>query len=162
MATDHPPPVTLEIGRALSPLPLLWARALDDADASVLSDLLTEDVVGDLTPATTKIGMSFPVLTGRDTVVPNMIGSVGPLDTMHMVSNITHRSLGDGWIIRAYALAQHYLPGEGSDSTKTRHVLMGNTWTVPAASCCRAAGRARHGRRTPVVRRLCREFQPLR
>ena len=31
-----------------------------------------------MTPATTKIGLEFPVLTGRDTVIPNMIGAVGP------------------------------------------------------------------------------------
>ena len=48
---------------------------------------------------------------------------------MHMVSNVTYRADSDGWVIRAYALAQHYLPGEGPDPAKTRHVLMGNTWT---------------------------------
>ena len=105
------------------------AKALDEGDAGVLADLLTDDVVVDLTPATTRIGLDFPVLTGRDTVVPTMIGSVGPLDTTHMVSNVTYRADGDGWVIAAYALAQHFLPGEGPDSTKTRHVLMGNTCT---------------------------------
>jgi SnoaL-like domain len=126
--------VPLETERELAPLPLLWAKALDDGDAAVLTDLLTDDVVVDLTPATTKIGLDFPVLTGRDTVVPTMIGSVGPLDTTHMVSNVTYRADGDGWVIEAYALAQHYLPGEGPDSTRTRHVLMGNTWTFDVRS----------------------------
>jgi hypothetical protein len=127
--TDQTTPVPFEIERELAPLPLLWAKALDDGDADILEGLLTDDVVVDLTPATTKIGLDFPVLTGRDTVVPNMIGSVGPLDTTHMMTNVTYRAEGDGWIIAAYALAQHFLPGEGPDATKTRHVLMGNTWT---------------------------------
>ena len=82
-----------------------------------------------MTPATTKIGLDFPVLTGPDTVVPTMIGAVGPLDTTHMVTNVTYRADGDGWLVAAYALAQHFLPGEGPDSTRTRHCLMGNTWT---------------------------------
>ena len=30
-------------------------------------------------------------------------------------------------VVEAYALAQHFLPGEGPDSTRTRHALMGNT-----------------------------------
>jgi hypothetical protein len=127
--TDHATPVPFETERELAPLPLLWARALDEGDAGILTDLLTDDVVVDLTPATTRIGLDFPVLTGRETVVPTMIGSVGPLDTMHTVSNVTYRAAGDGWVIEAYASAQHFLPGEGPDSTRTRHVLMGNTWT---------------------------------
>ena len=127
--THHATPVPVDTERELAPLPLLWARALDQGDAGILTDLLTDDVVVDLTPATTKIGLDFPVLTGRDTVVPTMIGAVGPLDTTHMVSNVTYRADGDGWVIEAYALAQHFLPGEGPDSTSTRHALMGNTWT---------------------------------
>lgn len=122
-------PLPADVERALERLPLLWARALDTADASVLEDLLTEDIVVDMTPATTKIGLEFPVLQGRETVIPSMIGAVGPLDTMHAVTNITARGLGDGYLIEAYALAQHYLPGEGPVATATRHALMGNTWT---------------------------------
>lgn len=121
--------VSAETERTLAPIPLAWARALDTADAEVLQGLLTEDVVVDLTPATTKIGLEFPVLTGRDTVIANMIGAVGPLDTMHMVSNVTYRAQGDGYRIEAYALAQHFLPGAGPDASATRHALMGNTWT---------------------------------
>jgi hypothetical protein len=127
--TDHATAVPFETERELAPLPLRWAKALDDGNADILTDLLTDDVVVDLTPATSKIGLDFPVLTGRDTVVPNMIGSVGPLDTTHMVTNLSYRSAEDGWLIEAYALAQHFLPGEGPDVTKTRHALMGNTWT---------------------------------
>jgi hypothetical protein len=129
MTIDSTAPVSIETERSLTPIPLLWARALDENDATVLTDLLTEDVVVDMTPATTKIGLDFPVLIGRDTVVPNMIGAVGPLDTMHMVTNVTYGGTSEGWIVRAYALAQHFLPGQGPDAAKTRHVLMGNTWT---------------------------------
>ena len=127
----------------LARLPLLWARALDTADTSVLEDLLTEDVVVDMTPATTKIGLEFPVLQGRETVIPTMIGAVGPLDTMHAVSNVSARGLGDGYLVEAYALAQHYLPGEGPDVRATRHALMGNTWTF-------------HVRATPAGPRVAR------
>lgn len=128
-STETTTPLPFETEWELGRLPLLWARALDTADASVLDGLLTEDVVVDMTPATTKIGLEFPVLQGRETVIPTMIGAVGPLDTMHAVSNVTARGLSDGYLVEAYALAQHFLPGEGPDTTSTRHALMGNTWT---------------------------------
>jgi hypothetical protein len=53
---------------------------------------------------------------------------------MHLVSNVTCRGQGDGWVIEAYAQAQHFLPGEGPDASKTRHALMGNTWTFHVRS----------------------------
>jgi hypothetical protein len=123
-------PLSPETERTLAGIPLAWARALDTGDAGILRGLLTEDVVVDLTPATGRIGLFFPVLTGRDTVIANMIGAVGPLDTTHMVSNVTYRGVDDGYRIDAYALAQHFLPGEGPSVTATRHALMGNTWEL--------------------------------
>lgn len=58
------------------------------------------------------------MLAGKDAVIPNMIGAVGPLDTMHLVSNVTYRTRDDGWLVEAYAQAQHFLPGEGPDVTR--------------------------------------------
>lgn len=127
--TDITTALPIETEWKLGRLPLRWARALDTADAAVLEGLLTDDVVVDMTPATSKIGLEFPVLQGRETVIPTMIGAVGPLDTMHAVSNTTARGLGDGYLVESYALAQHHLPGQGPDVTATRHALMGNTWT---------------------------------
>ncbi|RIX28592.1 nuclear transport factor 2 family protein [Amnibacterium setariae] len=126
------PLTTIDAGAdaaALQRIPLSWARALDTGDADVLTLLLTDDVVVDLTPATTRIGLEFPVLSGRETVVPTMIGAVGPLDTMHMVTNTTVRDEDGGFVIEANALAQHFLPGEGPLPDRTRHALMGNRWT---------------------------------
>jgi hypothetical protein len=124
---------------ALQRIPLVWARALDTADEILLGDLLAEDVVIDMTAATSKIGLKFPVLAGRDVVVPTMIGAVGPLDTMHMTSNIEVVEQGDGYLVHSYALAQHHLPGQGPDPRSTRKALMGNRWTfsvrVTAEEC---------------------------
>jgi hypothetical protein len=125
-ASTDPQPGALA---ALQQVPLSWARALDFGDADLLTGLLTEDVVVDLTPATEKIGLEFPVLAERDTVVPTMIGAVGPLDTMHLVSNVTVRTEGGEHVVEAYALAQHFLPGEGPNPLATRRALMGNRWT---------------------------------
>ena len=58
-----------------------------------------------------------------------MIGSVGPLDTMHVVSNVTYRGLGDGWVTEAYALGQHFLRARAPTSPG-RDTLMGNTRTL--------------------------------
>ena len=110
-------------------VPLSWARALDTADPGILSDLLSDDVVVDMTAATSKIGLEFPVLSGRDVVLPTMMGAVGPLDTMHLVGNVAVLPDGEGRRVEAYALAQHFLPGEGPLPGATRRALMGNRWT---------------------------------
>jgi hypothetical protein len=113
----------------LAQLPLAWGRALDRADRTILESILDDDIVVDMTRATEKIGLQFPVLTGRATVIDTMMAAVGPLDTMHLVGNVVVEGGWDGARVEAYALAQHFPPGQGTDPLSTRHALMGNTWT---------------------------------
>ncbi|QHF24251.1 hypothetical protein GTU73_09655 [Rathayibacter sp. VKM Ac-2804] len=113
---------------SLEKLPLAWGRALDRADRSILDAILGDDVVVDMTRATERIGLEFPVLSGKPTVLDTMIAAVGPLDTMHLVGNVLVEETRSGATVEAYALAQHFAPGEGADPAATRHALMGNTW----------------------------------
>jgi hypothetical protein len=53
----------------------------DFGDAALLESALTEDAAVDLTSATTKLGLDFPVLAPRDVVVGALVCAVGPLDT---------------------------------------------------------------------------------
>jgi hypothetical protein len=108
---------------------LRYTAALDLGDAELMESALTEDATIDLTPATTKIGLEFPVLSPRSTVVGALVGAVGALDTSHIISNARTRLDGDTAELRCYVQAQHFLPGEGPDATKTRHALMVNRYT---------------------------------
>ncbi|MDX3360813.1 nuclear transport factor 2 family protein [Streptomyces griseoaurantiacus] len=105
-----------------------YAAGLDHGDADLLASALTEDAVVDLTPATGRIGLEFPVLKPREAVVGALIPAVGPLDTSHVISNIRATVDGDTARVRCYAMAQHYLPQEGPGPDRTRHALMMNRY----------------------------------
>ncbi|WP_063798141.1 nuclear transport factor 2 family protein [Streptomyces sp. 150FB] len=105
-----------------------YAAGLDHGDAELLTSSLTEDATVDLTPATTKIGLDFPVLAPRETVVGVLIPAVGPLDTSHVISNIRTTVDGDTANVRCYAMAQHFPPGEGPRPERTRQALMMNRY----------------------------------
>jgi hypothetical protein len=109
---------------------LRYTGGLDLADAELMTSALTEDAVVDLTPATTKIGLDFPVLAPRDTVVGALVGAVGPLDTSHAVTNARTTVDGDEATLTAYAHATHYLPGTGPDHERTEHAVMMNRYTT--------------------------------
>ncbi|MYV53677.1 nuclear transport factor 2 family protein [Streptomyces sp. SID3212] len=105
-----------------------YTAGLDFGDADLLTSALTEDATVDLTPATGKIGLDFPVLAPRETVVGVLIPAVGPLDTSHVISNIRTTVDGDTANARAYAMAQHFPPGDGPKPDRTRQALMMNRY----------------------------------
>ncbi|MEU3854439.1 nuclear transport factor 2 family protein [Streptomyces sp. NPDC029554] len=105
-----------------------YTAGLDHGDADLLASSLTEDAMVDLTPATSKIGLDFPALKPRDTIVGTLIPAVGPLDTSHVISNIRASVDGDTAHVNCYAMAQHYLPHEGPKPDRTRHALMMNRY----------------------------------
>ena len=107
-----------------------YTAGLDLNDRDLLTSALTEDAVVDLGPAMRRIGYDFPPLGPRDVVVDALIGAVGPLDTSHAVSNVRCTVAGDTATVFAYAQAQHYKPGVGSDPAVTRHALMMNRYTA--------------------------------
>jgi hypothetical protein len=57
-----------------------------------------------------------------------LIPAVGPLDTSHVISNVRATVDGDTAHVHCYAMAQHYLPGEGPRPERTRHALMMNRY----------------------------------
>ncbi|MEU8819971.1 nuclear transport factor 2 family protein [Actinoplanes sp. NPDC048796] len=107
-----------------------YTAGLDLNDADLLASSLTEDATVDLGPAMRRIGYDFPPLTPRDTVVTSLIGAVGPLDSSHAISNVRAAVDGDTATVYAYAQAQHFKPGVGSDPAVTRHALMMNRYTA--------------------------------
>ena len=107
---------------------LRYTGGLDRADADLMTSALTADATVDLTPATSKLGLDFPVLSPRSTVVAALAGAVGPLDTSHSVTNARSDVRGDEATLTCYAAAQHFLPGTGPDPRRTEHALMMNSY----------------------------------
>jgi hypothetical protein len=110
-----------------------YAAGLDLGDAALLESALTEDAVIDLTAATSKIGLDFPVLAPRDVAVGALTAYVGPLHTSHSITNVRIDVSGDTATARCYAQANHFLPGEGPLPDRTRHALMMNRYTAEMA-----------------------------
>jgi hypothetical protein len=59
------------------------------------------------------IGLSFSAFIGRDTSVEKLLKSIGPLDSMHHVSNFRVSVSGDIATLACYALAQYFWTGQG-------------------------------------------------
>jgi hypothetical protein len=110
-----------------------YAAGLDLGDAELMTSALTEDAIVDLSAATGKLGLDFPVLGPRDVAVTALVTAVGPLDTSHSITNVRIEITGDTATARCYAQANHYLPGDGPLPQRTRHALMMNRYTAEMA-----------------------------
>jgi hypothetical protein len=91
-----------------------YAFGLDHGDADSLASALTEDCRFDFTPAGKKLGIKFPLVTGRDAILGSVLPLIGPLDTSHTTSNLQIEVSGDTATLYAYVMSQHYMPREGS------------------------------------------------
>src|SRR5688572_11971508 len=83
-----------------------YAFGLDHGDADSLASVFTEDCRFDFTPAGKKLGIDFPVLTGRDAILKSVLPLIGPLDTSHTVSNQQIEISGDTATLYAYVISQ--------------------------------------------------------
>ncbi|MCZ4549357.1 nuclear transport factor 2 family protein [Gordonia rubripertincta] len=104
-----------------------FAFGLDAGDKEILESAFTEDVVFDVSQVGDERS-GFPAIEGRDSVVGMLLMSMGPLDTMHALSNFRVHVGGDVARLNCYAMAQHYRPGEGRPRDKTDQVMMGNKY----------------------------------
>jgi hypothetical protein len=101
-----------------------FAFGLDHGDADSLASALTEDCTFDFTPAGKRLGINFPKLTGRETIVAALLPLLGPLDTSHTASNLQIEISEDSATLYAYVMAQHFMPREGSRPDSENALLM--------------------------------------
>lgn len=101
-----------------------YAFGLDHGDPDSLASAFTEDCVIDFRSAGRKLGLDFPVLTGRDLVVQTLIPMLGPLDTSHTASNLQIEVSGDAATLHGYIMSQHFMPGQGSRRGSDYALLM--------------------------------------
>ena len=91
-----------------------YAFGLDHGDVDSLASAFTEDCVLDFCPASRKLGIDFPRLTGRQAILDALLPLLGPLDTTHTASNLQIEISGDTATLYAYVMSQHFMPREGS------------------------------------------------
>lgn len=101
-----------------------YAFGLDHGDPDSLASAFTEDCVIDFTSAGKKLGLDFPVLTGRDLVVKTLIPMLGPLDTSHTASNLQIEVSGETATLHGYIMSQHFMPGQGPRQGSDYALLM--------------------------------------
>ena len=101
-----------------------FAFGLDHGDADSLASTLTEDCVLDFRPAGKKLGLDFPKLDGRQSIVDTLIPLLGPLDTSHTVSNVQVEVSEDSATLYCYVLAQHFMPRQGPRPGSENALLM--------------------------------------
>jgi SnoaL-like domain len=101
-----------------------YAFGLDHGDADSLASALTDDCVLDFTPAGRKLGIDFPRLIGRQSVLDALLPFLGPLDTTHTASNLQIEIGGDTATLCAYVMSQHFMPREGSRAGSENALLM--------------------------------------
>ena len=101
-----------------------YAFGLDHGDPDSLASALTEDCVLDFTAGGRKLGIDFPVLTGRESVLQTLIPMLGPLDTSHTASNLQIEVSGDTATLHGYMMSQHFMPGDGSRAGSDYALLM--------------------------------------
>ena len=105
-----------------------FVQGLDDANQSLLSSAFMHDAVLDL-GGTTDIGTTFGTHKGHAAVVDFLTANVANgMDTMHNVSNFRVDINGDRASLTAYAIAQHYRPGEAVRPLDSKWLLMGNRY----------------------------------
>ena len=101
-----------------------YAFGLDHGDPDSLASALTEDCVLDFTAAGRKLGIDFPVLTGRKAVLQTLLPMIGPLDTSHTPNNLQVEVSGDTATLHGYMMSQHFMPGQGPRQGSEYALLM--------------------------------------
>ena len=101
-----------------------YAFGLDHGDADSLASVLTEDCVFDFTPASRKLKLDFPRISGRQAILEAVLPLIGPLDTSHTASNLQIEISDDSATLSAYVMSQHFMPREGSRRGSENALLM--------------------------------------
>lgn len=118
-----------------------FVEALDDSNIDLLSSAFTPDAVFDLSEMKA-LNPDYSATVGREAIVAQLSSVVFPMDTTHMVTNIRSRLLqeepraaaeGAPAVARrarvtAYALAQHWRPGQGPSHLFGNDFLNGNRY----------------------------------
>ena len=75
-------------------------------------------------------GENKRVINGLSVLRTQVLDSVGPMDTTHMISNVRVdvKDGADTASLTAYALAQHCPPGKGKETDGSKYLVGGEYW----------------------------------
>jgi hypothetical protein len=102
-----------------------FAIGIDTQDLTLLESAFTSDAIADFTPAATKVGMEFPLLTGREAIVSALSQFLANYTTSHTVGNARAQVKGDTANLYALVEAQHV-----PLSDRSRHFLFKNQYMI--------------------------------
>ena len=101
-----------------------YCFGLDHGDSDSLASALTEDCIFDFRPASKRLHLDFPLITGRQSILDSVMPLIGPLDTSHSASNIQIEISDDSATLSAYVMSQHFMPREGAKRGAEHALLM--------------------------------------
>lgn len=98
-----------------------FTQALDDNDTILLRSCITSDAMVDRSGLSAVIGQELPPTPGIELIEKFVLGTVGPLDTSHQVSNIRVKlnEHGKAAEVTCCVIAEHYRLGDGKDPQKS-------------------------------------------
>ncbi|GAB5379088.1 MAG: hypothetical protein Alis3KO_10760 [Aliiglaciecola sp.] len=92
-----------------------FTNGMDTDNGDLIASAFTEQGVADFTPAAKKVGMQFPVLTGKQTIVSALVPFAANYTTSHSVTNTRAEVNGD--VANLYALVEaNHLPLNDNNS----------------------------------------------
>ena len=102
-----------------------FGAGIDFNNEELFVSAFAPNAVVDVTSSNKLWGLDFPVLQGRDAIVPVFKNSVFLLDTTHSITNPRTKINGDTAKLYVVAEAQHFPPSDHS-----RHCLMKSQYDV--------------------------------
>jgi hypothetical protein len=120
-------PSSIHLGPGLTPREAAtdaiyrFTQALDENNSSLLRSSITLDAMVDRSGLSTVTGRDLPPTPGIDLVERFVLGTIGPMDTSHNVSNIRVK-LDENQKeaeVTCYVIAEHYKAGDGPDPQKS-------------------------------------------
>jgi SnoaL-like domain len=102
-----------------------FAIGLDTKDRTLLESAFAADAIADFTPAATKVGMEFPVLTGHEAIVSALSQFLANYTTSHTVGNARAQVKENMAELYALVEAQHV-----PLSDRSKHFLFKNQYTI--------------------------------
>jgi hypothetical protein len=102
-----------------------FAWGMDTDDAAMIASAFSENGVADFSSAAKRIGVTFPALTGRETIQKGLAGFASGFITSHKVVNARVEVNGNEAKLRAIVEAQHIPVKDGS-----RSMLLENDYSI--------------------------------
>ena len=125
VAQDVPPTSDVADHHAVTDALIRFTNGMDTDNGALIASAFAEAGIADFTPAAARVGMQFPVLEGRETIVSALVPFASSFTTSHSVTNARVDVQGDTATLYALVEAQHLPTDNGS-----RNFMMMNQYRI--------------------------------